>query len=124
MQSGERISSILGLSWAGRKRLPEADALLYHAYSIYKAQIHEPCGQPLIESTDDANEDAYEIVDGESTCHACAAWDRWREDTKGRDRDPGSLAHLRFLKHEHGDPSESQAALLAAYKASQSNTDS
>lgn len=107
----------MGAPWSGRKRLPECDALLLHAYSIHKAGLHKDCGHPLDESTDPANEDAYEVVDDEVTCYACAAWERWREATKDRDREPGALEWLRHVKDAHGGKAPTQADLLAGYKA-------
>lgn len=101
------------MPWAGRKRLPECDALLYHAYSLYKAGVHDQCGVPRSEGFDDANEGAYEVVDDEETCHACAAWERWRKDSTDKDRRPGMVPYLRHVKDGHGGVS--QADLLAGY---------
>lgn len=105
----------MGAPWSGRKRLPECDALLLHAYSIHKASIHRECGQPLEESTDPANEGAYEVIDSEKVCYACAAWDRWREVNKDADREPGALEWLVHDKDAHGAKGPTQADLLAGY---------
>lgn len=95
--------------------MPECDALLYHAYSIYKASIHEPCGQWAAESFDEANADSYEVVEGESTCYACAVLDRWRKDATDRSAEPGAMVYLRHVRDAHGGTGLSQADLVAAY---------
>lgn len=104
------------MPWAGRKKLPQADALLYHAYSIHKGGLHEACGMPRDEAFDPANEGAYEVVDDETTCFACKAWEQWRRDSEGRDREPGSLAHLRHTHNGADGQAVSQADLLAGYR--------
>lgn len=103
------------MPWSGRKRLPECDALLLHAYSIHKSSLHGPCGQPMDEAFDEGNEGQYEVIDDEATCFACAAWEQWRKANKGDDREPGALEYLRHVRDGHGGKSPSQADLLAGY---------
>ena len=103
------------MPWSGRKRLPEADALLLRAYSIHKSTLHGPCGQPVDEAFDDDNEGMYEVIDDEATCYACAAWEQWRKANKDDDREPGSVEYLRHVKDSHGGKAVGQAELLAAY---------
>ena len=66
--------------WRGRKSLPEADALLLHAYSLYKASLC-PCGCGFPRSmTLDPDADGSVEVDDSTVCEVRRALDEWRAE--------------------------------------------
>ncbi len=110
LSAGERVSSLLLVPWAGRRRLPEADALLLHAYALYRASRCPSCGGDLAECTDPARE--WE-VDDDRTCYRTVALDTWRE-TVGKEHD-GALPAV--VPVDRTRPRSSQADLVAALRA-------
>lgn len=109
LSAGERVSSLLGMSWGGRKRLPEADARLLHAYSLYKAGLCPSCGGPLEECTDPERE---WDVDDSRTCYRTVALRGWeRRQDEGAQRD-GVLPAV--VPAGRGSTGLSQATLVAA----------
>jgi hypothetical protein len=76
--------------WAGQKRLPEADALLLHAYAIHKASLCPcGCGFPAKITLDEDAEGCVEI-DDTARCAVRAALDEWESENRER-REPGTL---------------------------------
>ena len=111
LSAGERVSSLLLVPWAGRRRLPEADALLLHAYALYRASRCPSCGGDVAECTDPGRE--WEVDDGR-TCYRTVVLDVWRE-TVGKERQ-GALPAV--VPVDGSRVRSSQAALVAALNAS------
>lgn len=108
LAAGERVSSLLGMPWGGRRRLPEADALLLHAYSLHKSGLCPACGGPLEECTDPGRE---WDVDDLRVCHRTVAMEEWRKQ-QGENRPAGVLPAV--VPVGAGGSRSSQAALVAA----------
>lgn len=82
------MSSLLLVPWRGRKSLPESDALLLHAYSLYKASLC-PCGCGFPKAmTLDPDADGSVEVDDSQVCEVRRALDEWRTQS---DPQPGVL---------------------------------
>lgn len=78
------------MPWRGQKQLPEADALLLHAYSLHKASLCPcGCGHPAESALDPLAAGSVE-VDGTAVCAYRAALDEWRSN-EGKDAEPGVL---------------------------------
>ena len=83
------MSSLLLVSWRGQKQLPEADALLLHAYSLHKAALCPcGCGHPADVALDPLAADAVE-VDDSTRCAFRAAIQQWQSESK--DAELGTL---------------------------------
>lgn len=77
------------MPWRGQKQLPEADALLLHAYSLYKASLC-PCGCGFpADITLDPDADGSIDIDDSRRCAVQAALAEWRESQK--DAEPGTI---------------------------------
>lgn len=67
------------MPWRGQKQLPEADALLLHAYSLHKASLCPcGCGNPAEIALDPAAMGSAE-VDADKKCAYRAALEQWRD---------------------------------------------
>lgn len=88
---GGRVSQVLMVPWRGQKDLPEADALLWHAWAAYKGSLCPcGCGRSVKVAHDPAAMGAVE-VDDSTRCAFRAALDEWQAEQKPDDRVPGVL---------------------------------
>lgn len=82
------------MPWAHRKRLPETDALLYHAHSVYKGNLCGcGCGQWAPEAHDPLMTGHYEIDDS-IVCNAGAALQEWQK-SDSEHAEPGTIPVVR-----------------------------
>ena len=62
------------------------------ALTVHEASIHDACGHYRDEAWDPDSDGWYE-VDDSTTCHACAARDRWQKDNQ--ENEPGQLVWVK-----------------------------
>lgn len=78
--------------WRGQKDLPEADALLWHAWSMHKGSLCPcGCGHPAKVALDPAARGSVD-VDDETVCAYREALDEWSAGRK--EPTPGVLPRL------------------------------
>lgn len=110
------MSQILLVPWRGQADLPEADALLLHAYALHEASTCPACGGLLSECGDPEQEWR---VDDSRVCRRTVALEEWKR-AQGKDMPAGVLPAV--LPVVAGEAQSSQAALLAALRSAESRT--